>query len=59
MAELRSCISSQIQARRPLRISENPQQHYAWIRMPNFKLSDLEAQRLTAFLSLAPAEIAR
>src|SRR5205823_3064487 len=26
------------------------EQHYAWIRMPNFRLSDLEATRLTAFL---------
>jgi len=28
---------------------KNPQQHYAWIRMPNFKFSDVEAQRLAAF----------
>ncbi|HEV2293656.1 MAG TPA: c-type cytochrome [Tepidisphaeraceae bacterium] len=27
-----------------------PQQHYAWIRMPDFKLSDEEATQLTAFL---------
>jgi mono/diheme cytochrome c family protein len=29
---------------------KDPQAHYAWERMPNFKLSDLEADRLTAFL---------
>ncbi len=33
---------------------KNPQQHYAWIRMPNFKFTDLEAQRLTAFLLSRP-----
>jgi mono/diheme cytochrome c family protein len=33
---------------------KNPQQHYAWIRMPNFTFSDLEAQRLTAFLLSRP-----
>jgi len=29
---------------------KNPQEHYAWIRMPNFRFSDVEAQRLAAFL---------
>jgi mono/diheme cytochrome c family protein len=33
---------------------KNPQQHYAWIRMPNFKFSDTEAQRLAAFLLSRP-----
>jgi cytochrome c2 len=27
-----------------------PEKHYAWIRMPNFKLSDEEATQLSAFL---------
>jgi mono/diheme cytochrome c family protein len=33
---------------------KNPQQHYAWVRMPNFKFTDVEAQRLAAFLLSRP-----
>ncbi len=29
----------------------NPHEHYKWARMPNFRLSDLEADRLVAYLS--------
>ncbi|MFT4586023.1 MAG: mono/diheme cytochrome c family protein [Candidatus Binatia bacterium] len=29
---------------------KQPEAHYAWIRMPNFKLSDAEADQLAAFL---------
>jgi cytochrome c2 len=37
----------------------NPQAHYAWARMPNFHLNDLEADRLVAYLSKnAEGEIA-
>lgn len=32
-----------------------PEQHYAWIRMPNFKLADGEAAALAAFLRSRPA----
>lgn len=32
----------------------NPQAHYAWIRMPNFKLSEDEANLITAFLWSRP-----
>ena len=36
---------------------KKPEAHYAWIRMPNFKLSDLEAEQLVAFLtSRAPKD---
>ena len=34
---------------------KGPEKHYAWIRMPNFKLSDEEATQLSAFL-LSKAE---
>ncbi len=34
----------------------NPQAHYAWIRMPDFKLSQEEAQQITAFLWSMPGE---
>ena len=30
---------------------KNPGAHYAWTRMPNFKLKDAEAEQLAAFLS--------
>ncbi|MBI5801448.1 MAG: c-type cytochrome, partial [Verrucomicrobia bacterium] len=34
---------------------KNPGEHYAWTRMPNFKLKDAEAGQLAAFLtSIAP-----
>ena len=34
---------------------KNPGEHYAWTRMPHFKLTDQEAQRLGGFLaSIAP-----
>lgn len=36
---------------------KQPEKHYAWIRMPNFRLSDEEAAEVAAFLlSRAPAD---
>src|SRR5581483_4388577 len=36
---------------------KQPEAHYAWTRMPNFKLSDDEATKLAAFLlKSAPAD---
>jgi mono/diheme cytochrome c family protein len=43
-------VASKFKPRALVQFLLNPQAHYAWNPMPNFKLADDEAQRLAAFL---------
>ncbi len=44
-------VREKFPAGRPAEFLRNPDAHYAWIRMPNFKLSADEAVQLAAFLN--------